>query len=94
MKILMVGTGGVGEAAAIIAKQRDPEGEWLDLMVLSDFNLERTQAVSKKIADARFPAEKVNARNKDEVKALIETRSSVCGYGAFLVHTSSDGPLS
>ncbi len=72
MKILMVGTGGVGEAAAIIAKQRDPEGEWLDLMVLSDFNLERAQAVSKKIADARFPAEKVNARNKDEVKALIE----------------------
>lgn len=72
MKILMVGTGGVGEAAAIIASKRDPKGQWLDLMVLSDYNLERAEAVSKKIADVRFPAEKVNARNKDEVKALIE----------------------
>ncbi len=72
MKILMVGTGGVGEAAAVIAKQRDPNGDWLKLMVLSDFNLERAQAVSERLADARFPAEKVNARNKDEVKALIE----------------------
>jgi len=72
LKILMVGTGGVGEAAAVIASRRDPEAEWLDLMVLSDFNLERAQAVSNRIADARFPAEKVNARNKDEVKALIE----------------------
>ncbi len=72
LKILMVGTGGVGEAAAVIASQRDPDGEWLKLMVLSDYNLERAQAVSERIADARFPAEKVNARNKDQVKALIE----------------------
>lgn len=71
MKILMVGTGGVGEAAAVIASRRDPKGEWLELMVLSDYNLERAEEVSGKIADARFPAEKVNARNKDEVKALI-----------------------
>lgn len=71
LKILMVGTGGVGEAAAVIASRRDPKGEWLKLMVLSDFNLERAQAVSKRIADARFPAEKVNARKKDEVKDLI-----------------------
>lgn len=72
MKILMVGTGGVGEAAAVIASQRDPKGEWLDLMVLSDYNLERAQEVSKRISDARFPAEKVNARNKDEVIALAK----------------------
>lgn len=72
MKILMVGTGGVGEAAAVIASQRDPKGEWLELMVLSDYNQERADAVAKRIADPRFPAEKVNARNKDEVKALIE----------------------
>lgn len=72
MKILMVGTGGVGEAAAVIASQRDPKGEWLDLMVLSDYNLERAQEVSKRISDARFPAEKVNARSKDEVIALVK----------------------
>ncbi|MDF3003135.1 MAG: saccharopine dehydrogenase-like oxidoreductase [Bacillota bacterium] len=72
MKILMVGTGGVGEAAAVIASKRDPKGEWLELMVLSDYSLERAQSVSDRIADARFPAEKVNARNKDEVKALVQ----------------------
>ena len=72
MKILMVGTGGVGEAAAVIASQRDPKGDWLERMVLSDYSLERAETVSKRINDPRFPAEKVNARNKDEVKALAE----------------------
>lgn len=72
MKILLVGTGGVGEAAAVIASQRDPKGEWLELMVLSNRHLERAQAVSERIADPRFPAEKVEARNKDEVKALVQ----------------------
>ena len=71
MKILMVGTGGVGEAAAKIASKRGPIGEWLDLMVLSDYSLERAEAVSRSIADVRFPAEKVNARNKDEVISLV-----------------------
>lgn len=72
MKILLVGTGGVGEAAAVIASQRDPKGEWLELMVLSNRHLERAQAVSERIADPRFPAEKVEARNKDEVQALVQ----------------------
>lgn len=72
MKTLLVGTGGVGEAAAVIASQRDPKGQWLEQMVLSDYNLERAEQVSKRIGDPRFPAEKVNARNKDEVKALIK----------------------
>lgn len=72
MKILMVGTGGVGEAAAVIANQRDPKGQWLELMVLADYNLERAEQVSAKIGDGRFPAEQVNARNKEEVKSLIE----------------------
>lgn len=72
MKTLLVGTGGVGEAAAVIASQRDPQGQWLEQMVLSDYNLERAEQVSQRIGDPRFPAEKVNARNKDEVKALIQ----------------------
>ena len=72
MKVLMVGTGGVGEAAAVIAKQRDPKGDWLEQMVLANRTLERAEKVSAKIGDARFPAEKVDGRNKEEVKALIE----------------------
>ncbi|MBR0598005.1 saccharopine dehydrogenase family protein [Sinanaerobacter chloroacetimidivorans] len=72
MKILLVGTGGVGEAAAVIASQRDLEGRWLEKMVLSDYNPDRAGEVSEKIGDVRFPAEKVDARNPDEVKSLIE----------------------
>ena len=72
LKILMVGTGGVGEAAAVIASQRDPKGEWLELLVLSDFDQDRAEQVSKRIGDVRFPAEKVNARNKEEVAALVK----------------------
>ncbi len=72
MKILLVGTGGVGEAAARIAAQRDPGGEWLEQMVLSDYSLERASEVSAKIGDPRFPAEKVDARNTDDLISLIE----------------------
>lgn len=71
MKILMVGTGGVGEAAAVIASQRDPEGTWLEQMVLADYDQKRAEQVSARIGDPRFPAEKVNARNKAEVEELI-----------------------
>ncbi len=72
MKVLMIGTGGVGEAAAVIASQRDPKGEWLELMVLANRTYERAVQVSAKINDPRFPAEQVDGNNKDEVKALIE----------------------
>lgn len=72
LRILMIGTGGVGEAAAVIASQRDPNGEWLELMVLANRTFTRAQRVSEKIGDSRFPAECVDAQNKDDVKALIE----------------------
>lgn len=71
MKILMVGTGGVGEAAAVIASRRDPEGKWLELMVLANYSIERAEQVAKKINDKRFPAEQVDGRDKEAVKALI-----------------------
>jgi len=72
MKILMIGTGGVGEAAAVIAHQRDPEGKWLELMVLANRTLERARKVSAKLGDPRFPAEQVDATDSASVKALIK----------------------
>ena len=73
MKILLIGTGGVGEAVAKIAHQHDPDKEWLELMVLSDYNLERAQEVAGKIGfSSRFPVEQVNARNKDEIIYLVK----------------------
>ena len=72
MKILIVGSGGVGESIAAIAKRRDPNGAWLEKMVMADYNLARAQAVSAKLADPRFPAEQVDAGKPDEVAALVK----------------------
>jgi len=73
MKVLLVGTGGVGEAIAAIAKRRDPHGEWLEKMVLSDYNLIRAQEVAEKLGDSgRFPPEQLNAKNKEEIVSLVK----------------------
>lgn len=69
MKILMVGVGGVGEAMAVIAKKHP----WAELVVLADYNLKRAGEVQEKLGDPdRFPVERVNARNQDEIEALAQ----------------------
>ena len=70
MKVLIVGTGGVGESMAAIAKRRDPNKGWLEKMVMADYDLAKAQAISKRLGEDRFPAEKVDASNPDEVAAL------------------------
>lgn len=73
MRVLLVGTGGVGEALALILNRRDPKAEWMEKMVLADYNLQRAKEVSAKLGDEkRFPAEKVNARHSDEIAALAK----------------------
>jgi saccharopine dehydrogenase-like NADP-dependent oxidoreductase len=72
MKALIVGSGGVGESIAAIAKRRDPKGEWLEKMVMADYSLPRAQAVSAKLDDPRFPAEQVDAGRPDDVAALAK----------------------
>ncbi|HXD10292.1 MAG TPA: hypothetical protein VN653_09530, partial [Anaerolineales bacterium] len=58
MRVLLVGVGGVGEAIAAIAKPR----EWLELMVLADYNVQRAEEVQKKLGDAKlFPVEFIDA---------------------------------
>jgi saccharopine dehydrogenase-like NADP-dependent oxidoreductase len=53
-------------------------------MVLSDYDLERAEAVSARIGDGRFPAERVNARAKEEVAALVRK------HGADLLFNACD----
>jgi saccharopine dehydrogenase (NAD+, L-lysine forming) len=76
MKALIVGSGGVGESIAAIAKRRDPKGEWLEKMVMADYSLARAKAVSAKLNDPRFPAEQVDAGQPDEVAALAKKHSA------------------
>ncbi len=73
MKMLLVGAGAVGESILRILKYRDPKGEWLKKVVVSDYDLDRAkEVVSHMKDDSRFTAEKVNARNKQEIVDLIE----------------------
>ncbi|RPI89005.1 MAG: ATP-binding protein [Chloroflexi bacterium] len=67
MKVLLVGVGGVGEAIAAIAKPRP----WMELMVLADYNVRRTEEVQKKLGDARrFPIEFIDAGRQEDIEAL------------------------
>ncbi|MCX6363768.1 MAG: saccharopine dehydrogenase NADP-binding domain-containing protein [Actinobacteria bacterium] len=72
MKVLIVGTGGVGESMAQIAKRRDPKSEWLEKVVLADYDLAKAQTAVDKLQDPRFVAEKVDAGDPDEVAALAK----------------------
>jgi saccharopine dehydrogenase (NAD+, L-lysine-forming) len=67
MKILLVGMGGVGEAIAQIARPR----QWVEQIVLADFNLERSKEVQGKLGDdRRFPVEFLDASHQDLIEIL------------------------
>ena len=69
MKVLMVGTGGVGEAIAAIAKPR----KWMELIVLADFNLERAKEVQSKLGENdRFPVEFIDASKQESIEELAK----------------------
>ena len=69
MKVLLVGVGGVGEAIATIAKPK----EWMEQIVLADYNLNRAKEVQKKLGDeARFPVEFIDASKQADVEALAK----------------------
>ena len=52
MRILMVGAGGVGSSAALIAARRD----FFEHMVVADYDKNRAQALVDRIGDDRFSA--------------------------------------
>ena len=72
MKALVVGTGGVGQSIAAIAKRRDPKGEWLEKMVMADYDGKRAADFVATLGDPRFVAEQVDASDVDAVAALAE----------------------
>jgi saccharopine dehydrogenase-like NADP-dependent oxidoreductase len=69
MKVLLVGVGGVGEAIARIAEPR----QWVEQLVLADYNLERAREVQAKLGDpGRFPVEFVDASKQDLIENLAK----------------------
>jgi saccharopine dehydrogenase-like NADP-dependent oxidoreductase len=67
MKILVVGTGGVGAAVAAVAKRRG----FFERMVLADLDPARPQRLVASLGDERFAAAPVDASNADALAALI-----------------------
>ena len=65
MRVLVVGAGGVGTSAALIAARRDFFEHW----VVADYDLQRAQAVCDRISDARFRAVSLDASSADAVAA-------------------------
>jgi saccharopine dehydrogenase (NAD+, L-lysine forming) len=71
MRILVVGTGGVGSAFASIVRRRS----FFDHCALADYDAGRAAAVVASVDDARFSAHRVDASSRDDVLELIrETR--------------------
>jgi saccharopine dehydrogenase (NAD+, L-lysine forming) len=73
MKVLLVGVGGVGEAIAVIAKEKP----WVEKLVLADYSLERAREVQQKVGNRggnleRFPVEWVDASRQDLIEALAK----------------------
>jgi saccharopine dehydrogenase (NAD+, L-lysine-forming) len=67
MKVLLVGTGGVGEAIARIARDRP----WVEKVILADYSSERLKEVQEKLGDhKRFPIEWIDAGKREMVESL------------------------
>ena len=66
MRILIVGAGGVGTSAALIAARRD----FFEHIVIADYDADRARAVVDRVGDARFTAAQVDASSADAVADL------------------------
>jgi saccharopine dehydrogenase-like NADP-dependent oxidoreductase len=72
MRILVVGTGGVGSAFARILQRR----EFFESCALADYDPARPQSLVDALDDGRFGAHAIDASSRDAVVALIaETRA-------------------
>ena len=72
MRILVVGSGGVGTAVAPIAARR----EFFEAIVMADYELGRAERVVDRLGDARFVAARVDASKADDVAALARAHGA------------------
>ena len=68
MKILVVGSGGVGSSFAAIASRRT----YFEKLILTDINEARAQAVVDKVGDPRMSSAKIDASDQNAVAAAIK----------------------
>jgi saccharopine dehydrogenase (NAD+, L-lysine-forming) len=78
MRILMVGAGGVGSAAAKIAARRT----FFETFVVADYDLTRAQRVVDELGDPRFVAAQVDASSADDVSRLAREHAATHVFNA------------
>ncbi len=72
MNLLIIGSGGVGQATAMIINRAGNEGQWANKIVLSDYDSTKAERVVKTCDDPRFIAEKIDAGDAQQIKYLID----------------------
>ena len=72
MRILLVGSGGVGDAFARIAARRP----FFESCVVADYDLERARRTVDAVDDPRFTAAQVDASDAGSVAALVREHSA------------------
>jgi saccharopine dehydrogenase (NAD+, L-lysine forming) len=78
MRILMVGAGGVGSAAAKIAARR----EFFDSFVVTDYDQARAAQVVNELGDARFVSARVDASDAQDVVRLASEHRATHVFNA------------
>jgi saccharopine dehydrogenase (NAD+, L-lysine forming) len=73
VKVLVVGTGGVGAAVAAVAQRRD----FFERMTFADLDPARPQALVERLDDERFAAAQVDASDRASVGALAREHDTV-----------------
>ncbi len=67
MRVLAIGAGGVGTAAALISRRRDYFESWL----IADYDVARVNSLIQRVADPRYSGEQVDASNVDAIAEII-----------------------
>ncbi|MDR2175195.1 MAG: saccharopine dehydrogenase NADP-binding domain-containing protein [Synergistaceae bacterium] len=72
MSMLLGGSGAVGESILRILRARDPQGSWLERVIVSDYDFDRAKEVCANLGgDARFLPERVDAGDRGGITELI-----------------------
>ena len=72
MKVLLLGSGAVGEAYGILLAKADPHGQWLKQLIVADYNPKRSQEVAQRLGGGeRFPSVGVDAADQGQVEAVL-----------------------
>ena len=72
MRILLVGAGGVGGAAAAIAARRN----FVECLIVADYDLARAEAVVEKVGDPRLTAARLDATDETAVRQALADHSA------------------